>query len=64
MWRWRFSRHLAAVLEQTGQHLPIGLDDRIVIVEDVERHRAVIGVDHRLDGVAQVVATMEPGSDP
>ena len=49
-------RHLAAVLEQAGQHLPIGLDDRIVGVEDVERDRAVIGVDDRLDRVAQVVA--------
>ena len=30
--------HLAAVSEQTGQHLPIGPDDRIAIIKDIERH--------------------------
>jgi hypothetical protein len=52
-------RHCAAVLEQTGQHLPISPDDRIALVEDVERHRAVIGVDDRLDGVPQIVPAVE-----
>ena len=29
--------------------------------EDVERHRAVVGVDDRLDRIAQVVAAVEGG---
>src|SRR6516165_4900016 len=31
-------RHLAAVLEQTGHHLPISADDGIALFKDIERH--------------------------
>ena len=64
MCRRRILRHLACVFEKFGQHLPIGVDDRIAPVEDVECHRAVIGIDHRLDGIAQVVVAAEIASDP
>jgi hypothetical protein len=52
-------RHLAFVFEKFGQHLPISVDDRIAPVEDVKCQRTVVGVNYRLDGIAQVVVTAE-----
>ena len=42
-------------LEQIGEDVRPGADDRICVVHDVEVHRSVIGVDDRLDRVAHVV---------
>ena len=56
--------HLAALAKQTREHVLVRLDDRIVGSKDVERHRPVIGVDHGLDRIAQVIAAVETGSEP
>ena len=43
------------VAEQVGEGIPVGVDDRIVLVHHVERDRAVVGVDRGLHRVAHVV---------
>ena len=48
-------RHRARVLEHRRKEGLIRRDDRIAAVEDVERRRAVVGVDDHLHAVANVV---------
>ena len=42
-------------LEQIGKQIPISLQQRVVRFEDVEMHRAVVGIDGGLHGIADVV---------
>ncbi len=47
--------HLLERREQVGERLGVGPHERVVGVDDVERDRAVVRVDHRLHRVAHVV---------
>ena len=51
----QIGRHVAPVLEERREDVPVRGDHRVLRVEHVERHRAVVGVDGHLDAVAQVV---------
>jgi len=48
-------RHFRQGLEHAGKDLGVGLQDRIGRIAHVKPHRSIIGVDHRLDGVADVI---------
>ena len=48
-------RHGSQRLEQAGENALVGLDQRIAGIADIEVRRAVVGVDHHLDRVADVV---------
>ena len=47
--------HRRGRLEQIGKQIPIGLEQRVVGIEDVEVHRAVVGVDGGFHRIADVV---------
>ena len=51
----QLGRHLRAGREEVAERALPRLDDRVVGVVDVERDRAVVGVDDGLDAVADVV---------
>ncbi len=48
-------RHLVEVGEQVRERRPVRPDERVLRVDDVELHRAVVGVDRRLHRVAHVI---------
>ncbi len=47
--------HLVQRGEQVGERPVVGRGDRVLVIHDVEVHGPVVGVDHRLHGVAGVV---------
>ena len=47
--------HRRGRLKERGEQIPVGLEQRIFRVEDVEMDGAVVSVDGGLDGVANVV---------
>src|ERR1039458_8728245 len=48
-------RHCFGVLEQAGKDTSIGSQNRILLIENIKRRRAVICVNHYLDAVAHVI---------
>ena len=53
--------HRRQVAEQFGHGRPVGPDDRVVGLDDIEGDIAVVGVDHDLQGIADVVVGVEIG---
>src|SRR4029078_10919718 len=53
--RAQVSGQLTRILAQTRKDASICSEDRILAIEDVETSRAVIGINHNLDAVANVV---------
>src|ERR1051325_9954554 len=51
----QIGRHLARVLKKTRKDSAVSVDDRILVIEHVERRGAVVRVDHDFDAVANVV---------
>ena len=56
--RFQFRRHLVDTSEQCREGLLVGIDDRVRGIDDVELHCAVVGIDHALDRVADVVESL------
>ena len=48
--------HLLQRLQQSGERAGVGAHEGIARIGDVELDGAIVGVDRRLDGVAQIVA--------
>ena len=42
-------------LEQIGEQIPVGLQQRVGGIENVQVNRSIVSIDGRLDGIADVV---------
>ena len=57
----QFLRHLIHRLEDPRKYFRVGLYDGVFCVAYVDLYRSVIGVDSRLDGVADVIPHLRAG---